>query len=260
MSLLSGLNTSNDIADEKDSVGGSRLRDSGLYPMTINLAYITKSTGGAMALNLLLADDDGDVRQQLWITNRNGENTYVDRKGDKQYLPGFNMANSLCLLALGKEIAALDTEDKVINLYNYEAKADVPTKVAMITDLLGKEILVGLLKQTVDKNKENPNFDSSKPEHKENNPKYVPSGETRDENEVDKFFRAEDRMTSSEIKAQATEAVFVETWNTKWKGITRNKAKGAKDGAGTAGAPKPGVPSANAKPAQSLFAKPTPSA
>lgn len=259
MSLLSNLSTSNDIADEKDSVGGSRIRESGLYPMTINLAYLTKSTNGALALNLLLADDDGDVRQQLWITNRNGENTYTDRKGDKQYLPGFNMANSLCLLTVGKEISTLDTEDKVINLYNFETKGDVPTKVAMIVDLLGKEILVGLLKQTVDKNKENPNFDSSKPEHKDTNPKYVPSGETRDENEVDKLFRAEDRMTSSEIKAQAAEAVFVETWNKKWAGVVRMKAKGASGAAGTAGAPKPGAAAAS-KPTQSLFAKPNPTA
>jgi len=260
MSLLSNLNTSNDIADEKDSVGGSRLRDSALYPMTIALAYLTKSTGGAMALNLVLQDDEGDVRQQVWITNRNGENTYKDKKGDKQYLPGFNMANSLCLLTLGKEISSLDTEDKVINLYNFETKGDVPTKVDMIVDLLGKEILVGLLRQTVDKNIANPNFDSSKPEHKDSNPKYVPSGETRDENEVDKFFRAEDRMTSSEIRAQATEAVFVETWDKKWKGQTRNKAKGASGAAGTAGAPKAGGATASAKPQQSLFAKPNPSA
>lgn len=260
MSLLSGLNTSKDIADEKDSVGGSRIRESGLYPLNISLAYLTKSTGGALALNLVLKDEDGDVRQQVWITNRNGGNTYKDKKGDDQYLPGFNMANSLCLLTLGKEISTLDTEDKVINLYNFETKGDVPTKVDMIVDLLGKDILVGLLKQTVDKNIANPAFDQSKPEHKDTNPKYIPSGETREENEVDKFFRAEDRMTSSEIRAQATEAVFADTWEKKWTGVTRNKAKGASGAAGTAGAPKSGAPAANAKPQQSLFAKPTPSA
>lgn len=248
MSLLSNLSTSNDIADEKDSVGGSRVRESGLYPMSISLAYLTKSTGGALALNLLLKDDDGDVRQQLWITNKKGENTYVDKKGDKQYLPGFNMANSLCLLTVGKEISTLDTEDKVINLYNFETKGDVPTKVDMLVDLLNKEVLVGLLKQTVDKTMKN---DAGE---------YVPTGETRDENEVDKFFRAEDRMTSSEIRAQATEAVFADTWDKKWTGVTRNKAKGASGAAGSAGAPKPGAAAAASKPTQSLFAKPNPSA
>lgn len=244
MSLLANLNTDANIADEKDSVGGSRVRDSGLYPMNVSLAYLTKSAGGALALNLLLKDEDGDVRQQLWITNKKGENFYLDKKNEKQYLPGFNMANSLCLLTLGKEISQLDTEDKVINIYNFDAKADVPTKVDMITDLLGQDILVGLLKQTVDKTKKN-----------ESNGEYEPTGETRDENEVDKFFRAADRMTSSEIRAKAETAVFADTWNTKWAGNVRNKAKGA---AGTAGAPKVPGAAAATKPQQSLFAKPQP--
>lgn len=242
MSLLSGLNTDSNIADEKDSVGGSRIRNSALYDLKISLAYLTKSAGGAMALNLLLSDEDGDVRQQLWITNKKGENFYTDKKGDKQYLPGFNMANSLCLLTLGKEIASLDTEEKVVNLYNFEAKADVPTKVDMIVDLLGKDIVAGLLKQTVDKTTKN-----------ETTGEYEPNGETREENEVDKFFRAEDRLTSSEIRAQATEAVFATTWETKWKDQVRNKAKGA---TGKAGAPKAPGAAAATKPQQSLFAKP----
>lgn len=247
MSLLSGLSTDSTIADEKDSVGGSRVRVSGLYDMNIALAYLSKSTNGALALNLTLKDDDGEVRQQLWITNRKGENFYLDKKNDKQYLPGFNMANSLCLLTVGKEIATLDTEEKVVNVYSFDAKADVPTKVDMIVDLLGKDIVVGLLKQTVDKTVKN-----------EATGEYDPTGETRDENEVDKFFRAEDRMTSSEIRAQATEAVFATTWETKWKDQVRNKAKGAKAGS-TAGAPKAAGAGAT-KPQQSLFAKPNPSA
>lgn len=246
MSLLSGLSTDSTIADEKDSVGGSRIRASGLYPLTIALAYLTKSAGGALALNLTMKDDDGEVRQQVWITNKKGENFYLDKKQEKQYLPGFNQANSLALLTLGKEISALDTEEKVVNLYNFELKADVPTKVDMVMDLIGQEILVGLLKQTVDKTQKN---DAGE---------YVPTGETREENEVDKFFRASDRMTSSEIRARAEEAVFATTWETKWKDQVRNKAKGAAAGTGTAGAPK--AAAAAGKPQASLFAKPNPTA
>lgn len=249
MSLLANLNTDSNIADEKDSIGGSRVRESGLYPLNIALAYITKSEGGAMALNLSLKDDDGEVRQQLWMTSgtaKGGNNYYIDKKGDKQYLPGFNMANSLALLTLGKEISALDTEDKVINLYNFDTKGDVPTKVAMVVDLLGKDILVGLIKQTVDINKK----DDATGE-------YKASGEVRDENEIDKLFRAEDRMTSAEIRAKAEVAEFADTWEAKWKGQTKNKAKGAAAG-GTAGAPKPA--GASTKPQQSLFAKPNPTA
>ena len=243
MSLLSGLNTDKSIADEKDSVGGSRIRDSALYPMTIALAYLTKSTGGALALNLLLKDDDGDIRQQLWMTNKQGQNFYLDKKGDKQYLPGFNMANSLCLLTLGKEIASLDTEEKVISLWNFETKGEVPTKVDMVTDLLGKEVLVGLHRRKTDVTKKN-----------EATGEYEPTGEFKEENEIDKFFRAEDRLTSSEIRAGATEAAFADTWAKKWNGQVRDVSKYKGDAKGTVGAPKPaGAVGGTSAPAQSLF-------
>jgi hypothetical protein len=109
-------------------------------------------------------------------------------------------------------------------------------------DLLGKEIIVGLLKQTVDKTKKN-----------EATGIYEATGDTREENELDKLFRARDRMTTAEIRAQAETAAFADTWEAKWAGKVRNKSKGA---SGTAGAPKAaGAPAAAAKkPTNSLFA------
>ena len=52
---------------------------------------------------------------------------------------------------MGKEINTLETETKVVNVYSFEAKAEVPTKVDMLTELLGQEIVVGIIKETVDK-------------------------------------------------------------------------------------------------------------
>lgn len=242
MSLLSGLTTDTSIADEKDSVGGGFAPlDSGLYPCTVGLAYITKSDGGAMALNLVLTTEGGkDIRQQLWMTSgtAKGGKNYYEKDGEKHYLPGFLHANALALLTLGKEIGQLDTEKKVINLYSSAAKAEVPTPVDMITDLLGKEILVGLIKQIVDKNVKT---DAG----------YVPSGETREENEIDKFFRASDRKTTAEIRAQAPEAVFADTWLKKWKDQVKDKST---KNAGTAGAPAAsGAAHSTQKPTSSLF-------
>ena len=122
----------------------------------------------------------------------------------------------------------MDTESKVIKLYNYEAKAELPTKVDMLADLIGQEVIMGLIRQTVDKNV------------KDAAGAYQPTGETRDENEVDKFFRAKDRMTTAEIRAQAETAGFIDTWDAKFTGTVKNKAKGAAAG-GTAGAPKAGA-------------------
>lgn len=66
------------------------------------------------------------------------QNYYEDKNGNKNYLPGFIHANALALLTVGQEISGLDTETKVVNAYSAAAKAEVPTKVDMAMDLLGK--------------------------------------------------------------------------------------------------------------------------
>lgn len=244
MSLLQNLKSDESIANERDSVGGGGVLDSGLYKSTVSLAYLTKADSGAVGLVLNLKTEEGrEIRQTIYMTSgtaKGGQNFYTDKDGKKQYLPGFLIANSLALLTVGKEISELDTETKVVNVYQKAAKAEVPTKVEMLVELLGKEIIVGLIKQTVDKTQ------------KSDSGEYVATGETRDENEIDKLFRASDRMTTAEIRAQATEAAFANTWEAKHKGNTRNKAKGA-GAAGTAGAPKAAA-GVSTKPKQSLFA------
>lgn len=54
----------------------------------------------------------------------------------------------------------------------------------------------------------------------------MPSGETRDINEINKFFRADDGLTVPEIEAQVTEAKFKNDWENKFAGKTINRAKG----------------------------------
>lgn len=244
MNMLANLTTDATIATEKDSIGGPRTLDSGLYGCTVSMAYINKSAGGAMGLVLTLKTAEGnEVRQTLWMTSgtaKGCKNFYEDKQGAKQYLPGFTHANALCLLTVGKEISALETETKVVNVYSPEAKAEVPTKVEVLMDLLNQEIIVGLIKQNVDKTV------------KDDAGVYVATGETRDENEIDKFFRAKDKMTTAEIRAQADEAVFINSWETKWKDKVKDRAKGA--AAGLPGVPKlGGAPSAAKKPTTSLF-------
>jgi len=241
MSLLSTLATDDSIANERDSIGNVPL-ESGLYDFEVELAYINKAPSGALGLNVVFKTEDGkDLRQTLWMTSgqAKGGKNYYEKDGKKNYLPGFLMANSLALLTIGQEISALETETKVISLYSHEAKAEVPTKVEMVMDLLGKRILAGVIKQVVDKTKKNEAGG------------YDATGETREENEIDKFFRASDRKTTAEIRAQAEEATFCNTWEKKWAGKTKDRAKGS--ASGTAGAPKGAAPGAGKKPTTSLF-------
>jgi hypothetical protein len=243
MNMLASLTTSEEIVNEKDSIGGNATLDSAIYPMSIGMAYLKKSDGGALGLHLTLKSADGkETRQAVYITSGNdkGNKNYYEKDGVKNYLPGFNMANSLCLLTVGKEISQMETEEKVLNIYSSDAKAEVPTKVQVIMELLNQDILVGLLKQTVDKTS------------KGDDGKYHPTGETREENEIDKLFRAKDKLTTAEIRAQVTEPAFHDAWAKKWTGQVKNKASKA---TGTAGAP--GATSSSAagtkKPGASLF-------
>lgn len=242
MSLLASLQSQTDIADETDYIGGNSTKESGLYDATVTMAYLQKSKGGALGLVLTLATKQGDVRQTLWMASGDakGNKNYYEKDGERFYLPGYNMANSLCLLTVGKEIGAMDTETKLVNVYNSELKKEVPTSVEVLVELLGKEILVGLIKQTVDKTVN------------DGSGNYVPTGESRDENEIDKLFRSTDRKTTAEIRDQSSEAVFVETWNTKWAGVTKDRT--TKGVGAVAGAPRTAANSAtNKKPTASLF-------
>lgn len=243
MKIIASLATDASIADEKDSVGSGGVLDSGLYPSTITLAYVTISDGGATGLVIKAKTDQGrDISQTLWMTSgtAKGAKNYYEKDGVKNYLPGFIAANALALLGAGKEISELDTEVKVVNVYSKSAKAEVPTKVPMVVDLIGKPIIIGLIKQTVDKTAKN-----------ETTGVYAPTGFTREENEIDKFFRASDKMTTPEIRAAANEPVFYDTWATKWNGKVRNKSKADN---GTAGVPGAGAAAGTKKPTTSLFA------
>jgi hypothetical protein len=112
----------------------------------------------------------------------------------------------------------------------------MPVQVNMVMDLLGTQIIAGIIKQTVDKTA------------KDTDGIYKPTGETRDENEIDKLFRATDSLTVAEIRNGDTEAKTINVWKNKWTGKTKMKAKGAAANAGTPGAPK-----AAAKKPVSLF-------
>lgn len=248
MSLLKNLTSDESIANEKDSLGGGGVLESGIYPATVKLAYVTEAASGALGLVLHAQTNQGrEIRETLWMTSgreKGGNNFYIDKQGEKHYLPGYINANALTLLTVGKEISELDTETKVISAWNKEAKTETPTKVNMLVDLLGQEILVGLIKETVDKTQ------------KADNGQYLPTGETREQNVIDKLFRASDKKTTMEIRAEAEEATFHDAWQAKWTGKTKDRS--TKTGtAGNVGARTGGIATANQstkKPTTSLFA------
>jgi hypothetical protein len=240
--MFDNLTMSNDIQDERDVLGGGGVFDSAVYDFTIKMAYGTVSSGGSKALVLTLeTDDKRTLRATLYTTNKKGENFY-EKSGQKNYLPGFLLATNLCLLTVKKELHQVAFEDKVIPIYDFDQKKELPTKAKVAVELIGQRISAGVFKEVVDKTT------------KDASGTYVPTGETREQNEIDKFFRVGDGFTVAEIRGKAATAEFKDAWATKNTGVTKNKAKGAPaGGTGAAGNSKPAGQGAAAAPAKSLF-------
>lgn len=216
--MLDNLRTDSTVENEEDFLGGGIL-DSNLYDFVVNMAYFDVSKGGANSLNLELKTAKGQtMRTTLWITSgtaKGCKNYYEDKNGKRRYLPGFNQANAICMLGINKEISNVAPEKKVIKVYDFDAKKEVPQEKDVIMELIGAEITCGVIKQVVDKNVKNASGD------------YVASGETREENEIDKVFRTSDGFTVAELRAKETVAAFKDKWEAKHAGVTRNRAKGA---------------------------------
>lgn len=238
--ILAALKVTETIEEQTDSLGGVSVLDSNVYPVSIQAMFVGHSASKAMSVTIHAKTKDGtDFRTTQYVTSgeAKGGKPYYERNGKKHFLPGYNIINAVCMLTCNKAIADMVIEDKVINLYDYDLKKEVPTAVPMFVDALGSMVALAVQKQVVDKNKKN-----------DATGEYEATGETREQNEVDAVFCVETGRTLLEVKSGAEEAVFLGKWKEKWVGQVAQKAKGLE---GSTGAIAKGPA---AKPSKSLFA------
>lgn len=241
--VFAGKKIAKDTIDE-DYVPSGGLFDSDIYTGKIKTAYIGKAQASEARNVTLLIDIGGrELRSQVWVSNKSGDVTYTDKKTKEvKNLPGYNQMNSVALLVAGKNLGDLATEDLVVKLYDYDAKKELPQSVTCFTELHGEMITVAVQRQTVDKQKKN-----------DNTGEYENTGETRDQNEIVKFFAAEKQVTISEIaefikslgesfddvvdsghllkairKVPEENGLYAEKWLKSNKGQTYDKSSGAK--------------------------------
>ena len=70
---------------EEDFMGGGGALDTDIYTATIKTAYIGKASASEARNVTLLLDVNGrEVRQQIWVSNRNGDVTYKDKRRGKE--------------------------------------------------------------------------------------------------------------------------------------------------------------------------------
>lgn len=229
---------------EDDYVGGGGVLDTDIYQAEIKYAFIGKAANSdARNLTIGLKIGSKDLQRQIWMTNKNGDVTYKDKKtGEEKNLPGFNQVNSLCMLVCSKEVGNMDVEEKTLKLYDYQAKTEVPQAVNCFVELHGKTIQVAIQRQTIDKTEKN-----------EATGDYEPTGETVDVNEIIKFFPEDKLVTISEVAhfvkslggdfeevlsdgdlpkaiAKMDDGQYAETWLEKNRGQVWDRSTGKKEG------------------------------
>ena len=229
MSIFGNL-TNEGLEEAQDRLGGFSRLESDAYLGKIKMAYAGKAASGAQFVAIIFGHGEGakeEYRETFYITNKKGENFYIDADKKKQPLPGFTVIDDLCQVITGHPLNVQETEEKTVNVYDPEAKKELPKAVPVLVGLLEGEVTLGIIKQTVNKQVKNGAGE------------YVDTDETRDENVVEKVFHHPSNMTVVEAKRGSTQAAFYGSWVEKNRGVTRDKTKKTGQG-GKAG--KPGMP------------------
>jgi hypothetical protein len=217
-----------------DRLGGSEALPSGVYEALIKLAYAGQSASGAHNVTLVLDVDGRELRETIYFTSRTGDTFFLNKRdpSKKESLPGFVTLNDICLCLTEKGLLEQDSEEKTVKVYNSDQRKEVPTPVPVLKDLVGKKILLGILREIVDREKKN---DSGV---------YVPTGETRTQNTIDRVFHPQTRQTVVEARQGVTEPAFHDLWKSHNDGKDRNRSNTTKQTAGQSGVGRPGMPGA----------------
>lgn len=236
--------SSEGLEKSRDVLGGFGVFETNVYEATIKMAYAkasAKSKSKAVALTL---DIDGrEYRQDIWITTGEGKNFTIDKTDPKKKNPmmGFVLIDDLCLMATGYPLDKQTIEEKTIPIYDYDAKRELPKNAHVITSILGHKVKVAIQLSDVDKTKLN-----------ETTKLYEPTGDTKQENTLEKVFYFDDNRTVSEIR-EGKEAVFMESWIKSYAGKVRNRVKGNKGNNSQGTAVRPQANGAAAGSSESLF-------
>lgn len=248
MSIFSNL-TNEGLEESTDRLGGFQVRATDIYLAKIKAAYAGQSTSGARNVTIVAELPDGEYSETIYVTNKKGENWFLNPndKSKKVPLPGFTIIDDLCLATTGESLSEQDTEEKVVKIYDFEERRELPKAVPMLVNLIGTTVFLGIVHQTVDKSKRN-----------ESTGEYEPTGEVRDENVIEKIFHDPTKLTIAEARQSLQEPVFFDKWLAKNKGIARNKSKAA-DGGVQSGRPGGGIPQSGVPQSGTNTKKKTPS-
>jgi len=216
------LKIDDDVKLDEDTLGGggSFIWESGVYDCVVDMAYLSESKGEALGLTVTLLNGKKKLKETLWLTSgkaKGKSSTYIDAKGEKRPLPGYTQGLNLCMTTVDQTIdeAAKDSEAKTINIYNFDAKKEMPTNMDhVMTNLIGKPVKVAVIKRKVNKRV----FD-------QNTRTYVETADIKEENVISQFFYADSGLSVMEKGKGVTEAGFITKWKEANDGNTHDRSK-----------------------------------
>ena len=218
-----------------ERIGGGYAWESGVYDTVIKMVYMNQSASEAVSFNVILENSAGkELKESFWIKSgkAKGNKTYYTKDKKDYPLPGYSVANSLCVAATGDSLAKCmaTAEKKTINIYNSEQKKEAPTERPVLMGLQGKPVKVAVHQVTEDKTAKNATTGT-----------YEPTGASKTVNEC-KFFGNMAGQTAEEILS-GTDGVMFNKWAEKNTGNvidkTSKNAGGASAAAIMGGAPDP---------------------
>lgn len=199
----------------KDTVIGSGgILPTGVYQAVVKLMYAITSTNGATGLSCVffIPSTGKEHREIIYITNRDGENFFIDKKtGKKNLLPGYTTIDDICLLGSGIPLNEQMTENKVVKVYDFESSSEVNKAVPVLVDMLNKELILCIVHLLENKKTKNAQGD------------YEHTPEERNSNFVEKALDVDSNRTTNEIRAEVTTPLFHDAWLNKHRELVRDR-------------------------------------
>lgn len=247
-SILEGLTGATGTVEEETDFQGRKLLETAAHELTIKMAFIGKSAGGAPFVQFQLEDEaETELREIIYIGNRAGK-LFYEKNGKTFDMPGLQVVNAICRNVTGNTLLELPTKILTIDLWQKGengAKGGLkPTDVEALHTLIGQKIHCAVEKQLADK--------TAKTGAKDSNGKevYAPTGQTFEKNELVKVLN-DHGLTGPEVKLGLTAPKWLTDWLAKNEGMTidrTDKTTPVHTGSNVSGQ------TADTQPTQSLFA------
>jgi len=202
-----------------ERVGGGFAWESGVYDATVKMVYLNQSASEAVSCNVILENSEGkELKESFWIKSgkAKGNKTYFTKDKVDYPLPGYSIANSMCVAVTGESLSKCmeSVEKKTINIYNPELRKEAPSERPVLVGLLNKVVKVAVHQVIEDKVAKSPSG------------QYEPTGESRTVNQC-KFFGNTEGKTAEEITSNADATMF-DKWAAKNTGTVLDKTTKAK--------------------------------